>query len=204
MAILSFPNSRRVVSVKRSLGRGYSRWTKNPRFKELGGIVYCPSLYCAVFKLKVKESLQHTYNANGEEAQHHGHDGSEKKRNWQEEQDSEEARSWVLHTSRETLPLEEEHRVKDILRGHKAFVRKQMKLAEQYMEKKCHLSSVSSKHSVHTGNDQSSVDSDDAHGGAVVRKKPAVEGRGARTVPSAVKNRRRKLKKRRAKERGRT
>lgn len=41
---------------------------------------------------------------------------------------------------------------------------------------------------------------DDAHGGAVVRKKPAVEGRGARSVPSAVKNHRRKLKKRRAKE----
>lgn len=158
-----------------------------------------------MFKLKVKESFGHTYDANGEEAQYHGHDGSEKNRNWQQEQDSEAARSWVLHTSREALHLEEEHRVKDILRDHKAFVRKQVKLAEQYMERKCQLPTISSKHSVHTGNDQNTVDSDDdAHGGAVVRKKPAVEGRGARTVPSAVKNRRRKLKKRRAKERGRT
>lgn len=191
--------------MKRSIGRGMGVHRKFQVQRVWRYIFfYCPSLYYAVFKLKVKESLGHTYDANGEEAQYHGHDGSEKNQNWQQEQDSEAARSWVLHISREALPLEEEHRVKDILRDHKAFVRKQVKLAEQYMERKCQLPTISSKHSVHTGNDQSTVDSDDAHGGVVVRKKPAVEGRGARTVPSAVKNRRRKLKKRRAKERGRT
>ena len=157
-----------------------------------------------MFKLKVKESLQHTYN--GEEAHHCGSDGSEKDRNWQRQQNRviESSRSHGLHTSSEASPIEDEHRVRDIIRDHKTFVRKQVKLAEEYLERKHQLSTVSSKHSIHNAQSTDDDSDNDACGGQVVRKKPAVEGRGVRTVPSAVKNRRRKLKKKRAKERGLT
>ena len=58
----------------------------------------------------------------------------------------------------------------------------------QYLERKRQLPTVSSKHSVEEDP-------------CPAAKRPDFEGRGPRTVPSAVKNRRRKMKKKRAKER---
>ena len=73
---------------------------------------------------------------------------------------------------------------------HEEFMKKQVALAKIYLERKRKLPTVSSKHSV----EESPVSG---------VKKPNMEGRGPRTVPNSVKNHRRKLKKRRAKERAR-
>ena len=71
---------------------------------------------------------------------------------------------------------------------HEDFMKKQVTLAAQYLEKKRQLPTVSSKQSVEEDP-------------CPAAKRPYLEGRGPRTVPSAVKNRRRKMKKKRAKER---
>ena len=77
----------------------------------------------------------------------------------------------------------------NIHKQHEEFLRKQVTLAEQYLEKKRQMSTVSSKRSI------------EEDPSCPVAKKADLERKGPRTVPRDVKNRRRKMKKRRAKER---
>lgn len=74
-----------------------------------------------------------------------------------------------------------------ILKQHEKFMEAQVKLASQYLEAKQELPTVSSKLSVEEDTSSSLV-------------KPGMEGKGQRIVPNVVKNYRKRLKKKRAKE----
>ena len=143
-----------------------------------------------MFKSKVIKSLRQTYTG---ETQSGVDSGSEEQTKKSQEQAAGGQRPQSGH---EHSSSEGEYGVGDIFRDHETFLRKQMKLAEQYHEKKHHFPAVSSKHLV--------AQEPDSNGGGGVAKKLAVEGKGPRTVPSGVKNRKRKLKKKKAKERGRS
>ena len=77
-----------------------------------------------------------------------------------------------------------------IFTQHEIFIKKQAAIAKRYMERKDQLPGVSSRCPVEGSEERPSA-----------QKKPAMEGKGPRVVPSSVKNRRHKLKKKRAKER---
>ncbi len=77
-----------------------------------------------------------------------------------------------------------------IIKQHEEFLKKQVALVKGYVDRKQQLPSMSSRRP--TEEDEE---------GRSAQKKQAIEGRGPRTTPSSVKNRRKKLKKRRAKGR---
>ena len=143
----------------------------------------------SVFKSKVIKSLQQAYSGGTQSGDSDGVEQTGMSPPTQEQP----AGSQRLQSGRERSTSEDEYGVRDIFKDHETFLRKQMKLAEQYLEKTQQFPAISSKHLVAQG-----PDSDDSGG---VTKKLALEGKGPRTVPSCVKNRKRKLKRKKAKER---
>ena len=153
----------------------------------------CLLYQSAVFKSKVIKSLRQTYTGETQSGVDSGSEEQTKKSPPTQEQAVGGQRPQSGH---EHSTSEDENGVGDIFRDHETFLRKQMKLAEQYLEKMHQFPAVSSKHLV--------AQEPDSNGGGGVAKKLAVEGKGPRTVPSGVKNRKRKLKKKKAKEQGRS
>ena len=131
-----------------------------------------------MFKSKVIKSLRQTYTG---ETQSGVDSDSEEQTKKSPPGHEQAAGGQIPQSGHEHSSSEDEYGVRDIFRDHETFLKKQMKLAEQYLEKKHQFPAVSSKHSV--------AQEPDSNGGGGVAKKLAVEGKGPRTVPSGVKNR---------------
>ena len=144
----------------------------------------------SVFKSKVIKSLRQAYSGGTQSGDSDSVEQTSKSLPTQEQA----AGSQRPQSGCERLTSEDEYGVRDIFKDHETFLRKQMKLAEQYLEKTHQFPAISSKHLV-----AERSDSDDSS--EEVTKKLALEGKGPRTVPSCVKNRKRKLKRKKAKER---
>ena len=130
-----------------------------------------------MFKSKVIKSLRQTYTGETQSGEDSDSEEQTKKSPSAQEQAVGDQRPQSGH---EHSSSEDEYGVRDIFRDHETFLKKQMKLAEQYLEKKHQFPAVSSKHLV--------AQEPDSNGGGGVAKKFAVEGKGPRTVPSGVKN----------------
>lgn len=139
-----------------------------------------------VFKSKVLEA-----HAERRQSEWEVHDSdSESNSSCTEEEPGSSQRTPADNSSSKTVCERDSEDAVSLHRQHEEFMKRQVALAKSYMERKRQLPAVSSRRPV-----------EESEEGARNPKQAAMEGRGPRTVPSSVKNRRKKLKKKRAKER---